>query len=203
VFRFRSVAISDCGGRLPPFTEKGVFKMKRLALVLLLLSGCPALAQQPPSRPTTEKDVTPLAQPILPLPDSNRIVIPYNDTARVYFKRAFKNIRIEDTDVVRARPESDHVIEFGGLAPGTSPFILEGADGSRTAKGEIIVTREVHEVKIFTPTAPQKAAVTANNSTVVINQAPEGGPDAKKSAEAEYSSRLCNEVGCRPVPEAR
>lgn len=172
-----------------------------IAGAAVALCAAPSFAQQS-GRPTTEKDVSPQQQPILPVPSSNKIIVPFGDTARIYFKRPFKSIRMGDADVVRARPESDHVIEFSGMAPGMSRFDLEASDGSATASGEVIVVREASEVKIYTPTVAQKPA-NVQNAAVVINQAPDGGVDAKKSADAEYSSRLCNEVGCRPVPQAR
>lgn len=176
-----------------------------LAAIALLATLLPASAQQPATRPTTERDINTLTKPILPVPDTNRIVIPFGDTARVYFKRPFKSIRVGDSDVVRARPESDHVIEFSGTSPGTSRFDLEANDGAAAAFGEVIVVREVHEVKIYMPVAAEKQSSVQNAGVVIVNQSSDSGNtnEAKKAAEAEYSSRLCNEAGCRPVPPAQ
>ncbi|WP_439399099.1 hypothetical protein ACRQ5Q_17020 [Bradyrhizobium sp. PMVTL-01] len=174
--------------------------MKRLALLFLLLSS-PAFAQQQGSRPTTEKDVTPLSQPIVPEPEHHRITIPFGETARIYFKRSIRSVRIADTEIVSAQPESDHVVEFRAMAPGESRFDLEANDGEKRS-GTIVVYGELHEIKVYTPVPADKQKQVPNAGVVII-QAPEGGADAKKSAEAEYSSRLCNEVGCRPVPQTK
>jgi Flp pilus assembly secretin CpaC len=168
------------------------------AAVALIAMLSPASAQT--GRPTTEKDVSPLTQPIVPAPSNNRIVIGFGEQTRIHFKRAFKSVRIGDVDVVSAFPESDHLVQFTGLAPGMSTFSIEASDGSAAASGEIIVIRDVHEVKVYYPSASSKKS-DSRNAGVTINVGDNNTQDAKKSAEAEYSNSLCNEVGCRPVPE--
>lgn len=179
--------------------------MRRLIVVLAVLAAgaelapLPAGAQQERRGPTTERDVLPLGQQILPAPDSRRIVVPFGESTKIHFKLPFKSIRIADPYSIGAVPESDHVITFTGISPGTSRFTLEAGDGSPSTSGEVIVVREVHEVKIYVPAKTDNGIKNAN---MVIYTGAEGSSEAKKSAEAEYSSRLCNEVSCRPVPEA-
>jgi hypothetical protein len=163
--------------------------MRRFALVAALMLLCGgALAQDAPKGPppqerpgpTTSADV--LSQNIIPAPENGNIVVKFNDTVRVYFKRPIKSVRLEDGMLVSAEPKSDHVIAFTGLSPGKSSVTIEAKDGSNDVFGVVTVVREPHDVRVYQQ--EQVNRVTGERRW------------DSSSAIGGYVVLSCNELGC-------
>ena len=164
-----------------------------LGAVVICASPVAAIAQD--QGQITSKDV--LTQPAKPAPESGGdIIVKFGDSVRIYFKRPIKSIRLGDDLTVKAVPESDHVVEFRGLAPGRSEVTVESPDGQRSSWGMVTVVRETHEVRIY----GQVRSHNAGGADGVI-LTPSGEPTSDK-VSSDYRSVLCNEVSCaQPVPK--
>lgn len=167
------------------------------ALIALTLS--PVAAQE--RRVATDQDV--ITQGTIPAPEhlGGVILLSFGQSAQVYFKQAFKSIRLGDPLTVSASPQSDHIVTFTGLAPGTTSVMLGSADGKFTSYATVTVARPIHEVKVITPPPRDKTNdLLGRNNVTVDMRALEAS--TRSSAEADYRSLLCNDIACQPVPLA-
>lgn len=167
-------------------------------LAIIALIASPVAAQE--RRTASDQDV--LTQGTVPAPDNGAIQLSFGQSVQVYFRSAFKSIRIGDPLTVSATPQNDHIVTFTGLSPGTSSVTLEGADGKGNAFATIKVVRPIHEVRVYTLAPSGKNADGGKTSAVtIVNNA--GANEARASDDADFRSLLCNDAGCQPVPRAR
>jgi hypothetical protein len=158
--------------------------MKRYLLLgtaLCLFAVGAASAQESSDGPARRRDL--FTKPIIAAPESGVIVVSLGgDPTRVYFKRSLKSITIDDDLLVKATPQSDHVVSFAGLAPGKSSLSIESADGSRETWGVVSVVHELHEVRIHRPS-------NRNGRTGELSQ-------DSTNRVGGYVSIYCNEMRC-------
>jgi len=154
------------------------FMTSAVLLGSALLIGAPALAQN--QGQVTSRDV--LTEAPTPAPENGNIIVKFGDATRIYFKRPIKSIKLEDPLAVKAIPETDHIVQFTGLAPGKSAVTIESADGSTDSWGIVTVVREPHQVRIY-------------QHEQVNKQTGERRSDSS-SAIGGYVSLQCNEIKC-------
>ena len=65
---------------------------------------------------TTEKEV--MTQPVTPAPENGDIIVRFGETVLIYFRLPVKTVRLDDEYLVKAVPQSDHIISFSGLLVG-------------------------------------------------------------------------------------
>src|SRR4051794_28733306 len=108
-------------------------------VVAIICLPVPASAQDR-SGPISSRDL--IGTSTVPAPENGDIVVKFGEAIRVYFKQPIKAIRLDDEFAVKAVPQSDHIVEFTGLAPGRSKLILERNDGGSSSFGLVTVVRE-------------------------------------------------------------
>ncbi|WP_081494342.1 pilus assembly protein N-terminal domain-containing protein [Bradyrhizobium genomosp. III] len=155
------------------------------AAIVAAAASFPASAQDA-DQATRSRDV--ISQPILPAPEKGKgdIVVKLGDATRIYFKKPIKRIKIGDELLVKAAPQTDHVVEFSGLAPGRSAITVEDADGKSSSWDiDVLVVSEPHVVKVY-------QAGHINRQT--------GERRSDSSSEiGGYVTLSCNEIGCREL----
>lgn len=115
--------------------------------IIAAAASFPASAQDQ-AQATRSRDV--LNQPLVPAPEKGDIIVKFGDTTRVYFKKPVKGMKLADELLVKAVPESDHIVELRGLAPGRSAITVENADGKTSSWDiNVLVVSEPHVVRIY------------------------------------------------------
>lgn len=157
--------------------------MKRLVLAAAMLLSGGAAAQD---GVITERQVA--TQPLIPAPeDGSAIIVNFDNAARVYFKHPIKSIRIDDQFAIKAVPQSEHIIEFTGLAPGETRVVMERRDGKGDIVARVNVVSDPHRVRIFKPQALNRVS----------------GELRQDQAGAGHETLYCNQIRCDHVPPAR
>lgn len=152
--------------------------MRSFAVALMLMASS-AIAQQSDG-PFRAKDL--LTQSVHPAPENGNIIVQFGETTRIYFTKALKSIRLDDDLLVKAVPESNHVVAFTGAAPGQSTVIIESTDGKQETWGLVFVVRDLHEVRIYRP-------AHRNTHTGELSQ------DSTDN-QGGYIAVHCNEIRC-------
>ena len=140
----------------------------------------PAFAQDRGGQ-VTSRDVLRTAPS--PAPENGGdIIVKFGETIRVYFKRPLKTVRLDDDLTVSAVPQSGHVVEFKGIAPGRTQLTIESAEGRSDTFGMVTVVREPHEVRIY-------------QHEQINRQTGERRSDSSSNIGG-YVSLQCNEIKC-------
>jgi hypothetical protein len=131
---------------------------------------------------TTERQVA--AQPVLPAPESDSaIIVNFGSASRIYFKHPIKAIRIDDQFALKAVPQSEHIVEFTGLAPGETKVVLERKDGKGDVVALVNVVSDPHPVRIFKSQSVNRVS----------------GELRQDQAGSGHETQYCNQVRCEYV----
>ncbi|GMO57985.1 pilus assembly protein N-terminal domain-containing protein [Bradyrhizobium ottawaense] len=150
------------------------------AATMAAAAPLPVFAQDG-GRATRSRDV--LNQPLVPAPEKGDIIVKFGDATRIYFKKPIKSVKLADELLVKAVPETDHIVELSGLAPGRSAIIVENADGKSSSWDiNVLVVSEPHVVRIY-----QREQIN--------RQTGERRSDSSSNIGG-YVSLSCNEIKC-------
>ncbi|WP_247369154.1 pilus assembly protein N-terminal domain-containing protein [Bradyrhizobium sp. 18] len=150
------------------------------AAIVAAAASLPVFAQDQ-TQATGTRDV--LNQPVVSAPEKGDIILKFGDATRIYFKKPIKRITIHDEALVKAVPQTEHVVEFRGLAPGRSAITVENANGQSSSWDvNVLVVSEPHVVRIY-----QREQIN--------RQTGERRSDSS-SAIGGYVALRCNEIRC-------